>query len=49
VVIVPPTADVLLIREKGRRTVYELDVLSAFSVAAKLFAARRRAERKRHR
>jgi len=46
VLIVPPTCDVLLIREKGRRTSYELDILSAFSVAAKLAAAKRITERK---
>lgn len=45
VLIVPPTCDVLLIREKGRRTAYELDILSAFSVGAKLAAARLRAEK----
>lgn len=49
VLIVPPTCDVLLIREKGRRTPYELDILSAFSVAAKLAAAKRRAEQKANR
>lgn len=46
VLIIPPTCDVLLIREKGRRTAYELDILSAFSVAAKLAAAKRHAQRK---
>jgi len=46
VVLVPPTADVLLVREKGRRTAYEVDVLSLYSVGAKLYAAKRRAERK---
>lgn len=46
VLIIPPTCDVLLIREKGRRTAYELDILSAFSVAAKLAAAKRITERK---
>lgn len=46
VLIIPPTCDVLMIREKGRRTTYELDILSAFSVAAQLAAARRWAERK---
>ena len=46
VLIVPPTCDVLYIREKGRRTAHELDILSAWSVANKLTAAKRRAERK---
>ena len=45
VVLIPPTADVLLIREKGRRTVYEVPALAVFSVGAKLAAARIRAER----
>jgi len=45
VLIVPPTCDVLMIREKGRHTAYEVDVLSVFSVAAKLAALKRRAER----
>jgi hypothetical protein len=44
VLIVPPTADVLLIREKGRRTAYELDILSAFSMAAKSAALKLIAE-----
>ena len=46
VVLLPPTADVLLVREKGRHTAYEVDVLSLLSVGAKLHAAKRRAERK---
>jgi hypothetical protein len=46
VLIVPPTCDVLFIREKGRRTAHELDILSAWSVANKLTAAKRRDERK---
>jgi hypothetical protein len=46
VLVVPPTADVLLIREKGRRTAYEVDVLSLLSIGAKLAAAKRVAERK---
>ena len=46
VLFVPPRCDVLLIREKGRRTAYELDILSAFWVAAKLAAEKRRKERK---
>jgi len=45
VLIVPPTCDVLLIREKGRRQALELDILSAWSVANKLAAAKRRSER----
>jgi hypothetical protein len=45
VLIIPPTADVILIREKGRRTAYEVGVLSIFSVGAKLAAAQRRAEK----
>lgn len=46
VLIVPPTCDVLYIRPKGMRTTYELDILSAYSVAAKKYAARVVAERK---
>jgi len=46
VLICPPTCDVVLIREKGRRTAFALDILSAYSVAAKLAAAKRRADRK---
>ena len=46
VIIIPPTADVLLIREKGRRTSFEVDVLTIYHVAAKLRAAAVRAERK---
>ena len=46
VLIIPPTCDVLLIREKGRRTAYELDILSAFHVGAKL-AARKNMEERR--
>jgi hypothetical protein len=47
VLIIPPTCDVLLVREKGRRTALEIDILSIFSVASKLEAAKRRAERKK--
>lgn len=46
VLIVPPTCDVLLIREKGRRTALEIDILSAWSVANKLAAVKRMQERK---
>jgi len=46
VLIIPPTCDVLMIRAKGTRTAHELDILSAWSVANKLTAAKRRAERK---
>jgi hypothetical protein len=46
VLLVPPTADVILVREKGRRVAYEVDVLSLYSVGAKLYAAKRVAERK---
>jgi hypothetical protein len=46
VLFVPPTCDVLFIREKGRRTAHEFDILSAWSVANKLTAAKRRDERK---
>jgi hypothetical protein len=46
VLLVPPTADVILVREKGRRVAYEVDVLSLYSVGAKLHAAKRVAERK---
>ena len=46
VLIVPPTCDVLLIREKGRRIAFEIDILSAWSVANKLAAAKRLQERK---
>lgn len=49
VLIVPPTCDVLLIREKGRRTAYELDILSAFRVAAWKAAQKRIAERRARR
>jgi hypothetical protein len=45
VLIVPPTCDVLLIREKGRRTVLEVDILTLYHVAARKAAERRRAER----
>jgi len=31
----------VLMREKGRRTTFELDILSAYSVAAKLAAQKR--------
>lgn len=47
VLIIPPTCDVLLIREKGRRTAFELDILSAYWTAAKLHVAKLRAERKK--
>lgn len=40
---VPPNCDVLLIREKGRRSGFELDILTAYHVAARLAAAKRRA------
>ena len=46
ILIVPPSADVVLVREKGRRTPYEVDILSIHSVGAKLAAAKRRAEQK---
>lgn len=46
VLLVPPTADVLVVREKGRVTAYEVDVLTLYHVGAKLAAERRRAERK---
>ena len=46
VLIIPPTCDVLMIREKGRRVAHELDIFSAWSVANKLTALKRRAERK---
>lgn len=45
VLLVPPTADVILIREKGRRTIYEVPALAVFSMGAKLAAARIRAEK----
>jgi hypothetical protein len=45
VILVPPTADIILIREKGRRTVYEVPALAMFSVGAKLAAAKLRADR----
>jgi hypothetical protein len=46
VLIVPPTCDVLMLREKGRRTAYELSILSAFHLAARHHAEKLRAERK---
>jgi hypothetical protein len=45
VLIVPPTCDVILIREKGRRTKFELDIITAWHVANKLAAAKIRADR----
>lgn len=46
VLIVPPMADVLLVREKGRRKALEIDILSIWSVANKLSAAKIREQRK---
>jgi hypothetical protein len=45
VILVPPTADIVLIREKGRRTVYEVPALAIFSIGAKIAAAGLNAER----
>jgi len=47
VVLLPPTADVILVREKGRRTAYEVDVLSLYSVGAKLHAAKLKADKEK--
>ena len=46
VLIVSPMADVLLVREKGRRKALEIDILSIWSVANKLSAAKIREQRK---
>lgn len=46
VLIVPPTCDVLSVREKGRRKVMEIDILSIWSIASKLSAAKIVADRK---
>ena len=47
VLVVPPTADVVLIREKGRRTSFEVDILTIYHVAARLRAAAVRAARRK--
>jgi hypothetical protein len=39
VLVLPPTADVLIVREKGRRVAYEVDVLSVYHLGARLAAA----------
>lgn len=46
VLIVPPSCDVLMIREKGRRTAFELDIITAYKAGARLAAIKRMAERK---
>lgn len=46
VLIIPPTADIILIREKGRRKSFAVDALTVYHVAAKLEAARIRNEKK---
>lgn len=46
VLIVPPTCDVVLVREKGRRTAYELSIITAYRVAVLEQARRARLERK---
>ena len=38
ILVIPPTCDVLMIREKGRRHALEIDILSVWSVANKLAA-----------
>jgi hypothetical protein len=45
VLIVPPTADVILIRPKGTRTAFEVDALTIYHVAAKLRARTVKAEK----
>lgn len=49
VLILPPTADVVMVREKGRRTAFEVDVLSIYSLGAKKAAEKLRVERKARR
>ncbi|HXF67676.1 MAG TPA: hypothetical protein VNK67_13400 [Burkholderiales bacterium] len=39
VLIVPPICDVIRIREKGRRTAFEIDLLSVYDLAARKAAA----------
>ena len=46
ILIVPPTCDVLMIREKGRRSALEIDILTLWSVANKIAARKRIEERK---
>lgn len=46
VLIVPPTCDVLLIKEKGRRTAYEVSVLDVLYLGAKSQARKQMEERK---
>jgi len=45
VLIVPPTCDVLMVREKGRRTAFEVDILTVYQAAARIAGAKLRAER----
>lgn len=46
VLFVPPTADVLIVREKGRRIAYAVDVLSVFHLGARRAAAASLAQRR---
>lgn len=46
ILIVPPTCDVLTVREKGRRTKYEISILDLLYVGARREAERRLIERK---
>jgi hypothetical protein len=46
VLIVPPVPDVLMIREQGRRTCYEVSILDVFRQGAINAANARMAERK---
>lgn len=48
VIIVPPTADVMLIREKGRRIAFEVDALSIYHLGAKRAAAAKRKSKKKN-